>query len=93
LKNLVFVNYGLIFWVEIAVISTENQVILHPSKKGYTVKGYPFYFFLSPFPFLLGLTCHSGLLPSRTAFFPVSFLRFPLSRTVDNIPARVKLLY
>jgi len=46
LKNLVFANYALIFGLEVAVISTENQVILHLSKKRYTVKGYPFNFVL-----------------------------------------------
>jgi cytochrome c oxidase assembly factor CtaG len=71
LKNLVFVNYGLIFWVEIAVISTEKQVILHPSKKRYTVKGYPFYFFLSPFYSVLPAIL--DYCPQEQLFFPYLF--------------------
>jgi len=64
LKNLVFANYALIFGLEIAVISTENQVILHPSEKRYTVKGYPFY---------LVLAAILDYCPQEQLFFPYLF--------------------
>ena len=62
--NLVFANYALIFGLEVAVISTENQVILHPCEKRYTVKGYPFY---------LVLAAILDYCPQEQLFFPYLF--------------------